>query len=131
MAWIWFKGYRVMEKQETTYISKLIPKDLLPLLLQQLWWKGFDEAQKKFPNEDASNVAVRRLIKRMFTEIDVDATRKQIEEEARELLKGYVLLTSPFSDSGFNPSKEEMEQMDTDDILTFVDRVFSLITGEK
>ena len=114
---------------EKTYISKLIPKDLLPLLLQQLWWKGFDEAQKKFPNEDASNVAVRRLIKRMFTEIDVDATRKQITEEARELLKGYVLLTSPFSDSGFNPSKEELEQIETDDILKFVDRVLALLGG--
>lgn len=67
----------------------------------------------------------------MFVEFSFDATRKQITEEAKELLNGRVLLTSPFEDGGFNPSKEEMEQMDTDDILTFVDRVFSLITGEK
>lgn len=89
-----------MEKQETTYISKLIPKDLLPLLLQQLWWKGFDEAQKKFPNEDASNVAVRRLIKGMFTEFDENATRKQIEELIYPFIEmsereGYYALENP------------------------------------
>ena len=65
----------------------------------------------------------------MFVEFSFDATRKQIEEEARELLKGYVLLTSPFSDSGFNPSKEELEQIETDDILKFVDRVLALLGG--
>ena len=67
-------------QQEKTYISKLIPKDLLPLLLQQLWWKGFDEAQKKFPSEGTSNVAVDRLIKGMFIEFNEVAIRKQIAE---------------------------------------------------
>lgn len=66
-----------------------------------------------------------------FVEFDEDAIRKQITEEAKELLNGRVLLTSPFEDGGFNPSKKEIEQMDTDDILKFVDRVFSLITGEQ
>lgn len=67
-------------QQEKTYISKLIPKDLLPLLLQQLWWKGFDEAQKKFPSEGTSNVAVDRLIKGMFIEFDEVAIRDQVED---------------------------------------------------
>lgn len=107
-----------MEKQETTYISKLIPKDLLPLLLQQLWWKGFDEAQKKFPNEDASNVAVRRLIKGMFTEFDVDATRKQIET----ILIGHA---NDIGESDFADGKQHKKITNK-----AVDAVFSLITGE-
>lgn len=104
-----------MEKQETTYISKLIPKDLLPLLLQQLWWKGFDEAQKKFPNEDASNVAVRRLIKGMFTEIDVDATRKQIEE----LFYEYEFDADSSTDITFDPDK----------LPLFINKVLALLGG--
>ena len=82
--------------------------------------------------EDIQAWATDEAVERpLFKPFDENAIRKQITEEAKELLNGRVLLTSPFEDGGFNPSKEEMEQMDTDDILTFVDRVFSLITGEK
>jgi hypothetical protein len=81
--------------------------------------------------EDIQAWATDEVVERpLFKPFDEDTTLKQITEEAKELLNGRVLLTSPFEDGGFNPSKEEMEQMDTDDILTFVDRVFSLITGE-
>jgi len=117
-----------MEKQETTYISKLIPKDLLPLLLQQLWWKGFDEAQKKFPNEDASNVAVRRLIKRMFTEIDVDATRKQIEEIIQSVANEYFKAGMSNYCMSFNRETFDVE-IPRLPISQFVDRVLALLGG--
>ena len=83
-------------QQEKTYISKLIPKDLLPLLLQQLWWKGFDEAQKKFPSEGAPNVAVDRLIKGMFIEFDEVATRKQIAD----IITFYRTLVNGWAETG-------------------------------
>jgi hypothetical protein len=106
-------------QQEKTYISKLIPKDLLPLLLQQLWWKGFDEAQKKFPSEGTSNVAVDRLIKGMFIEFDEDATRKKVTEMINTAYKiGYIHDTSYLSD------------LTVDDALEIcVDAILSLITG--
>lgn len=80
--------------------------------------------------EDIQAWATDEAVERpLFKPFDENAIRKQITEEAKELLNGRVLLTSPFEDGGFNPSKEEMEQMDTDDILTFVDRVLALLGG--
>lgn len=106
------------QQQEKTYISKLIPKDLLPLLLQQLWWKGFDEAQKKFPSEGTPNVAVDRLIKGMFIEFNEVATRKQIFED-KELFRLASLIGCDGEDWQIERRKNNL-----------VDYVFSLITGE-
>jgi len=108
-------------QQEKTYISKLIPKDLLPLLLQQLWWKGFDEAQKKFPSEGTSNVAVDRLIKGMFIEFDEVATRKQIAD----IITFYRTLVNGWAETGAGA-----DDLPETALKESVDAIFSLITGE-
>ena len=116
-------------QQEKTYISKLIPKDLLPLLLQQLWWKGFDEAQKKFPSEGTSNVAVDRLIKGMFIEFNEVAIRKQLEE----IIDPFIVMSERESYYALE-SRELFHELDeadsaTDVIVNKILAVFSLITG--
>lgn len=112
--------------EDKTYILKQPAKaELNDLDLYKIWFKN------EYDEYFVGDLMDKEKFETCFVEFDVDATRKQIEEEARKLLKGRVLLTSPFSDGGFNPSKEEIEQIDTDDILKFVDRVLGLITGEK
>lgn len=92
MAWIWFKGYRVMEKQETTYILR--PDTVVELPDTENTYNRFvriyDRLGQYITDLDLE------AFNRGFVEFDEDATRKQIAD----IITFYRTLVNGWAETG-------------------------------